>query len=361
MYVPVVDKIQAGGSVRWVRASYDVDSPYGNDTPFSPEPNLDPIRINESVSTHNAAAYLQVTTQFTPRLSATVGGRYDYYGFGGHSRVSPRGSIAFTLSPTLTASASGGIYYQQPAFLFQTIYPGNRGLAPWKATHAVAGVAWVPGPDLRLTAEGYWKRYSGYPVASELPSVSLANIGDTFDVRSLLFKLTDAGRGEAIGVEVYLEKRLTAKLYGQANLSLSRTEHAGLDGVQRPGSFDYPVTFGLTGGYRFTEKWQASTRLSYLSGRPYTPFDESVSAAQRRGVYDLARVNDERAPAYARLDVRVDRTFTVGGNRLNIFAGVQNLFNRRNFGSYRWNRRTNAQQMTEQQGIFPLLGFDWRF
>ena len=38
-----------------------------------------------------------------------------------------------------------------------------------------------------------------------------------------------------------------------------------------------------------------------------------------------------------------------------------NVTNRRNFASYSWNRRTNAQQFGEQQGIFPILGLDWRF
>ena len=26
-----------------------------------------------------------------------------------------------------------------------------------------------------------------------------------------------------------------------------------------------------------------------------------------------------------------------------------------------WNRRSNSQQSGEQQGIFPIIGFDWRF
>ncbi len=86
-----------------------------------------------------------------------------------------------------------------------------------------------------------------------------------------------------------------------------------------------------------------------------------MSTAQRRGVYDLTRVNAERAPDYGRVDIRVDRTFTVGGQPLNVFLGVQNVTNRRNFASYSWNRRTNAQQFGEQQGIFPILGLDWRF
>jgi hypothetical protein len=361
MYMPVVEKIQMGGNVRWVRAEYDVDSPYGNDIPFSQEPNLDPIRINESVSTYHAAAYVQGTKELTRRFNITLGARYDRYAYTEHSRLSPRLSVAYRLTPTLTASASGGLYYQQPAFLFLTIFPENRFLAPWRAAHAVAGVAWNRSPDLRLTVEGYWKRYSQYPVASELPSVSLANIGDTFDVRQLLFKLTASGRGEAAGGEVYVEKRLTSRLYGQANLAVSRTRHAGLDGILRPGSFDYQVTFSVTGGYRFTPKWQASTRIAYLSGRPYTPYDSAISTAQRRGVYDLDRVNAQRAPAYSRIDVRVDRSFTVGTGTLNVFGGVQNLFNRQNVGGYSWNRRTNTQQLNEQQGIFPLLGLDWQF
>ncbi len=54
----------------------------------------------------------------------------------------------------------------------------------------------------------------------------------------------------------------------------------------------------------------------------------------RRGVYDLARVNAERAPDYARIDIRLDRTVTVGGRPLNLSFGVQNVTNRRNFASY---------------------------
>jgi hypothetical protein len=59
--------------------------------------------------------------------------------------------------------------------------------------------------------------------------------------------------------------------------------------------------------------------------------------------------------------VRIDRTFTVGGQPLNLFFGVQNLTNRRNFGGYVWNRRTNSLDFNEQQGLFPIIGFDWRF
>jgi hypothetical protein len=131
--------------------------------------------------------------------------------------------------------------------------------------------------------------------------------------------------------------------------------------VLRPGSFDYPLVFNLLGGYRLSPAWELSARLSFLSGRPFTPYDQAVSTEQRRGVYDLTRVNAERALDDVRIDIRVDRTLTVGGQPLKLFVGVQNVTNRRNLASYNWNRRSNTQQFGEQQGIFPILGLDWRF
>lgn len=91
--------------------------------------------------------------------------------------------------------------------------------------------------------------------------------------------------------------------YGRANLALSRARHAGRDGIERPGSFDYPVVANVVAGYRLSPRWDLSARLAFLSGRPCTPFDEALSAAQRRGVYDLSQVNARRGTNYARLDL----------------------------------------------------------
>ena len=361
VHVPFLDTVQAGGSFKTFRINYVAESPYGNDTPYSPVPGIDPFYLDTEFRSYQTGAYLQATRQVASRVNLTLGGRFDHYDILSQARFSPRAGVEVRLSDTLAWNSSVGAYYQQPAFLFVSAFPQNAALVPWRADHYVTGLAWSASADLRVTAEAYRKNYTEYPVASDLPSVSLANIGDTFDVREILFPLTSAGEGHAEGVELFVEKRLTAKLYGQGNLSFSRTRHAGLDGVLRPGSFDYPFVFNLIGGYRLTPVWELSARVSFLSGRPYTPYDQAASTAQRRGVYDLTRVNAERAPDYGRVDLRLDRTFTVGGQPLNIFLGVQNVTNRKNFASYRWNRRTNAQQFGEQQGLFPILGFDWRF
>jgi hypothetical protein len=359
--VPHLDKIQAGGSVKIFRIDYEAASPYGNDTPYSPVRGVDPFLLNTGCRAFQAGAYLQATKEMAGRASVTAGLRFDDYDYLASRRISPRLGFTYRFTTELAVNTSYGRYFQQPAFLFLSAFPRNRGVVPWRADHYVGGIAWTPSASLRASAEVYYKRYGEYPVASDLPTLSLANIGDTFDVREILFPLTSAGRGRARGVELFVEKRLTSKLHGQANLAFANSRHAALDGVLRPGSYDYPQVFNVVGGYRFSGAWELSTRLAILSGRPYTPFDEATSAAQNRGVYDLTRVNAGRAPAYARLDLRVDRTFTVGGRPLNVFAGVQNLTNRRNVGGYIWNRRTSAIDVNEQQGIFPIIGFDWRF
>ena len=74
-----------------------------------------------------------------------------------------------------------------------------------------------------------------------------------------------------------------------------------------------------------------------------------------------APVNGLRAPDYFRFDIRVDRTFNVRGQPFVLFGGIQNVTNRHNLSRYVWYRRTNTEEYTEQQGIFPILGFDWRF
>jgi len=63
-------------------------------------------------------------------------------------------------------------------------------------------------------------------VATEYPSLSLANLGDTFNVQEALFPLVSAGFGHSQGVEVGLTNRGEGPWYGQLNLSLSKARYA---------------------------------------------------------------------------------------------------------------------------------------
>jgi hypothetical protein len=352
---------QFGGSVKRFRVRYDTAAPLGFDSPYSLQPGRDPFSINDRFTAWQPGAYVQVTHDLTSAVSVTGGGRFDRYQYIDASRFSPRLAATIAVTRRLSIKAATGIYYQQPAFQFLAVFPENRALKPFRADHYVGGVTYAVANGLSLSVEGYRKNYRDYPVAIEYPSLSLANLGDTFNVLESLFPLTSAGVGHSQGVEFGLTKKDDGRWYGQLNLSVSKTRHAGLDGLLRPGSFDYPVVFNVTGGRRWSSKWESSLRISYLSGRPYTPFDVDESTRQRRGIYDLSRVNAVRAPAYFRLDGRIDRNMTIAGKPVILFVGVQNVTGRRNVSGYTWNRRSNAADANKQLGVFPLVGLEWRF
>ncbi len=360
LYAPLVGKLQAGGSFKSFQIRYNTDSPFGADSPYSLQRDLNPFTLRRSIAARQTGAYLQGTRNYGRRLNITWGGRVDHYGYLQSARFSPRAGLSYQLSGKLSWRASYGGYYQQPYFLFLAAFPQNRGAVPFRADHYVTGFTYTPSDNLRMSVEVYRKNYKDYPVATQFPSLSLANLGDTFNVRDILFPMTSAGRGRAQGIEFFAEKKFSTKWYGQANLAFSSATQAGLDGVQRPASFNYPKVFNLTGGYRLNPKWEFALRTSYLAGRPYTPFNLAASQAQRRGIYDLAQVNGIRLPDYVRVDMRVDRMLTFRGKPLRVFFGAQNVINRQNTAGYTWNRNSNELQVNKQIGLFPLIGIDWQ-
>ena len=361
-YVPLAGKLQGGGAIKRQTVSYDAAAPFGTDSPYFPIADVNPFALDEQSASYQTSAYLQGTRALGDRLSVTVGGRLDRYGYIDSTKVTPRLGTNVDLTPQLALRASWGRYVQQPFPLFLAAYPENRLLDPLEADHYVAGIQYTTQAAVRVTAEIYRKVYRDYPVSSQIAALSLANVGDTFAIRDILFPMTSAGRGQVDGVELFAERKPgEGRWYGQANVAVSRARHAGLDGVLRSGSFDYPVVANLAGAYRLSPGWEASTRLAYLRGRPFTPFDVAASTAQRRAVYDLARVNASRVPDYFRIDLRIDHRFRAGRDEVSLFGGVQNVTNRRNPAGYSWDRRQNTIRVNEQIGIFPILGVDWAF
>jgi hypothetical protein len=352
-------KLQTGGTYKFFDIDYDTASPYGNDSPYVQEPGYAPFALTRRFTSSQAGLYAQATQDLLARLNVTYGVRVDRYDYVSATTLSPRAGVSYAFDERWTWRGSYGRYYQQPFFLFLAAFEQNRALVPFEADHFVTAVSYTGAGRMRATVEAYRKNYRNYPVAAEIPQLSLANVGDTFATRDILFPLRSEGRGEATGVEVLAERKPGGAWYGQASMAVSRARHAGLDRMLRPGSFDYPVVMNLSGSWVFGGKWQASARMVFLSGRPFTPFDQALSSAQNRGVFDLTRVNGLRAPDYFRLDVRVDRTVVIGGRRVTFFAGAQNVTNRENFATLGWNRTRNEAELNLQNGIFPLVGFDW--
>ena len=66
------------------------------------------------------------------------------------------------------------------------------------------------------------------------------------------------------------------------------------------------------------------------------------------------------APVDERLDLPVDRNFQIRGGSLDVYARVQNTFDRGNYFAEMWNLRANKPKTDHQLGVFPVFVCEWR-
>ena len=345
-------------------------------TPATPFP--EDVSFGTDLGVWKGFGYGQVTARaLGGRLALTGGLRADATDFLDERLVvSPRASAAYDLTEKVQVSAALGRFTQAPELISLAVQETgasgaarfvNRGLNWIDVAQAVGGLAVTPEPSLRLAAEGYYKGYSDYPVSASDPRVSLANLGGDFGIVGAE-PLASEGVGRAYGVELSAQKKLTGRWYGVGAYTLGWSEFTGADGVYRPSAWDVRHNVSLTGGVRLG-RWEVGSRLTVQSGRPFTPFDLEASAREyalsRRGVPDLDRIGEERTPAYARWDVRVDRRFALGrGFNGVVYFDVQNVLDRENVFALEYTEDPAEPDRLREQtnvGRLPTVGFSLEF
>lgn len=350
-----------GVDFRRHRGDFDVALPLGAENPFSADPvRVNPIDVEGDVTSADVGGHGELTLQLTSTLDLTAGARVDAYDLIDETRVSPRARLRLRPTETFDVGVSAGIYHQAPPLVFLSVIEENRQLDPIRSEHLVVSTAYYPQPDVRLSLEGYWKGYESYPVSTQFPELTLANTGTDYGVAQLLFPMTSDGTGESRGIEFSVQKKYTGDWYGQFSYSLADSEHAALDGVTRPAAFDIRHTFSVFGGTALGD-WLVSGKFTYASGRPYTPFLVGPSQAQNRGIFDLAQTNAARSPDYQRLDLRVERQFTLNDWSLFVFSDVVNVTNRVNAQQRVWNGKTLEGDWLDQFALVPNIGFSVKF
>jgi hypothetical protein len=356
-------QVGGGAAIRLRSDRYRIEQPYGVQSVWSTDSTRSaPLLVDADDGFTDGEFYAQATAEPLAGLTVTGGVRYDRFGYRDDaSGFSPRLGVRYTLSPSWQVSASTGRFSQAPPLVYVRSVPGNETLDPIRGTHLIAGTAWFPSPDLKVSLEAYAKTYEDYPVSTDYPFLSLANAGDQYSISGLLIPMTSRGTGWSRGVELYIQKRLMDHLYGQISYSYSRTRHTALDGVERVGTFDVPHVLSVVGGYRLDENWEFSAKFTYTTGRPATPIDEETSRAQNRTVYDVSRINAERLPDYHRLDLRADYRAHFDGWNLVTYLELQNVYNRENVFMTVWNEKSGEPYVVNQIAFFPVGGIKVEF
>lgn len=358
--LPRIADLSAGVSAKRINLGSVLSSPFGVNSPFSAAAGrVDPITVDVNNGGQIGAGYVELSRTFG-RVDVTGSARVDHFTRSSDTRVSPRASATVRLTDALAVSGTWGRYHQQVPLVYSVNVTANADLAPMRAEQGVLSARWTPRSDLVFSVEAFDKQYRDYPVAKTYAQLSLANTGDQIGVQELIFPMVSAGTGRSRGLEVFAQKKLNRATYGQLSYTRSRVEHRALDGVWRAGGYDAPnLLTALVGAKRGTQ-WEFSTRVSYSSGRPLSPLNQAASASQNRLVFDLARLNSERTPAYARLDVRMDRRFAIRGTWLSTYFEIQNVTNRENRSVQQWNTKTKSVEWRPQVALLPLIGINWK-
>jgi hypothetical protein len=353
--------LTTGTSAAVDQLSYSVAQPIGLQNPYSTDPAaLDATAFTRQFAPFSSAAYVQAAIRLPRNSTLVLGERGQQWALGGHAGATSKALFSVPIAGKLTHFGFAD-YQQLPATLYLLSFNNIQSLKPIRCRQLTAGITLADNPRARLTFELYQKRYTDYPVATKYPQLSLANIADTFGQAFLMFPMTAQGTGIARGAELSLATHVTADLTLTGTLTYARDQYAGLDGILRSGNYDLPLQANFTGVWRMVHKLTFSWRYTVTSGVPYTPDNLPLSYAQNRDVYDLNQINAVRAPAYRRLDFRIEQTRRVGLGQMTWHAGLENALNNQNFYDQLWQPRIGGDAVQTQMPLFPDGGVKFVF
>jgi len=178
---------------------------------------LDPADFYASVKDHayNASGYVDLSVTLFDRLTLNPGVRYDYTGFTKKNTVSPRLSGSIRVDERQSINFAAGIYYQDPSYADIASQPLGHRLLSERVYQYILGYKIYFTPDLKFTAEGWYKKLNDLAVqpASGRPY------------------LNNGGTGDAYGFDASLIKRLSKKFHGQLSYSFMRSKRDDHDGL----------------------------------------------------------------------------------------------------------------------------------
>ncbi|WP_146898240.1 TonB-dependent receptor [Adhaeribacter aerolatus] len=272
--------------------------------------------------------------------------------------LSPRGAISYVISDKWTLNASSGIYYKLPTYTVLGYQENgqylNQAADYIKSAHYVLGTEFLPRTDLRFTLEGFYKKYSNYPV-SVRDGISLANQGGDFGSIGNE-AITSNGLGRAYGLEFYLQKKLTGSVFSVLSYTYVVSQFAGTDGRYISSSWDYRHLVSALLGKKLPKNWEFGAKYRFAGGAPATPFDLEASrrnyGALGVGILDYSQLNSERLRPFSQLDVRLDKKWNFNRVTLDLFLDIANVLGSKTPGYERY----TFQRNTENNGFATTNG-----
>lgn len=259
-------------------------------------------------------------------------------------QLSPRLNLSYNFRPQWTFSASVARYYQEPPYTSMG-YRDSTGVLINKANglryiasdHFIAGIAFTPDAHSRISVEGFYKRYSDYPV-SLIDSLPVST-GDFADYTIGNVPVRSVGKGRAYGVELSYRNTNLANTVVNVSYTFLHSQFNRPGADLRPtdeyvsSDWDVRHILNVSAIHKFGRNWTLGAKWYLTGGSPFTPYDFGLSSqtgawdARQRPYYDYALYNSRRLQAFHQLDVRADKVWYFAKWRLGFYVDIQNLYN----------------------------------
>jgi len=297
----------------------------------------------------DASAYADYSFLLLKYLTVNAGMRFDYTGFCDQFTFSPRLSASYQLSPTSSINLATGIYYQDPVYSEIADQPQDKKLKEEKVIQYILGYKKYFTPDLKLTIESWYKKFSSLIVRPTSGSSAQNNLG----------------KGWAGGFDISLTKRLTKNIYGQVSYSYMQSKRDDNDGLGEYNfMFSQPHQINMLVSYKRGAHWVLSSKFRYATGKP------TGSYIIHNNVFNdpnMIRYSEEvtgnnaiRLSDFISLDIRADYRFQIHKFGLTVFIDIVNILNRANENEQRFNSFTGSVYY-DGLAIFPTFGLKMEF
>jgi len=292
----------------------------------------------------SAGASAQLSRYFlNERLTLSAGLRTDFNNYSSSmgnplNQLSPRVSASYVLSEKWAVTANAGRYYQLPAYTTLGFRDNNGVLINKQnelkyiaANHYIAGLQFIPRPDIFFSVEGFFKQYSDYPFSVN-DSISLANQGADYGILGNEAVVSN-NKGLAYGFELLNRTKLPSGFNLILSYTFVRSEFEDFNEILIPSSWDFRNIIVLTASKSFKRNWIAGFKWRFDGGLPFTPYDVEKSSlipawdAQGGPYLDFGQLNQLRLKPYHQLDVRIDKKYFFEKWSFMVYVDIQNLYN----------------------------------
>lgn len=250
-------------------------------------------------------------------------------------QLSPRLSARYMLGKHWSVAGNAGIYYQLPTgtalgYKDNNGVLANNSLMYQKVLSKSLGLNWRPTRQLVFTVEGFHKNYRHMPL-SVMDNIPLACKGNDYGIVGNEL-LAPTAQGRSYGMEMLGKWQIPDKISATASFTLFKSEYRnGEYDSYTPSAWDNRYILNLSAVWELPRRWSVGGKLSLIGGAPYTPYDVEKSSlveawdAQGRAYFDYSRYNAERLPAFAQLDIRIDKDYYFRKWRLGFYVGLENV------------------------------------